>query len=130
MLDGDILKSVCKASVYFLRTEYQHQFQLEGMSECLIEKCQVNVTQHWDQEIPNKSLAIFDIFFWTCDAVIIIFGIPVNIGIIHYEWYGGDPQKRSLSNRMMSSGVIAQCTAGVLLHTFSGMMRLVLISNL
>ena len=108
----------------------QYQFKLKEMYECLIEKCQVNVTQHWSGEIPIQSLRIFDIFFWTCDAVIIIFGIPVNIGIIHYEWYGGDPQKRSLSNRMMSSGVIAQCTAGVLLHTFVGMMRFAIIANM
>ena len=100
------------------------------MSEYLVEKCQVNLTQHWSQEIPIQSLTIFDIFFWTCDALMIIFGIPVNIGVIHFEWYGGDPQKRSLSNRMMSSGVIAQCTAGVLLHTFVGMMRFVIIANI
>ena len=116
--------------MYFLQPEYQHPFKLEGMSECVIEKCQVNMTQQWGQEIPTKSLEIFDIFFWTCDALMIIFGIPVNIGVIHFEWYGGDPQKRSLSNRMMSSGVIAQCTAGVLLHTFVGMMRFVIIANM
>ena len=100
------------------------------MSECLVEKCQVNLTQHWSQEIPIQSLMIFDIFFWTCDALIIILGIPLNIGVVHYEWYGGDPQKRSLSNRMMSSFAIAQCTAGVTLHTFAGMMRFAFITNI
>ena len=97
------------------------------MYECLIEKCQVNVTQHWSGEIPIQSLRIFDIFFWTFNALIIIFGIPLNVGIIHYEWYGGDPQKRSLSNQIMSSFVIAQCMDGVLLQTFAGMMRFVFI---
>ena len=100
------------------------------MSECLVEKCQVNLTLHWSQEIPSQSLMIFDIFFWTCDALIFIFGIALNISVIHYEWYGGDPQKRSLSNRMMSSFAITQCTAGLILHTFAGMMRFAFIANM
>ena len=93
------------------------------MYECLIEKCQVNVTQHWSNEIPIQSLRIFDIFFWTCNALIIIFGIPLNVGIIHYEWFGGDPQKRSLSNRMTTSFIIANCVAGTIEHIFTGIVR-------
>ena len=127
MIFGYFHPNIPKASVYYQRPKYQYQFKLKEMYECLIEKCQVNVTQHWSGEIPIQSLRIFDIFFWTFNALIIIFGIPLNIGIIHYEWYGGDPQKRSLSNRIISSSVIAQCTTGVLLQTFTGMMRFVII---
>ena len=93
------------------------------MDTCIIEKCQINMTEHWSEKIPAVSLEIFDISYWTCAVLMIIFGIPLNIGIINYEWYGGDPQKRSLSNRMISSCVIAHCIAGVNLHTFAGFMR-------
>ena len=93
------------------------------MEECVVEKCHVNLTRHWSGEIPTSSLMHYDIFYWTVNAIIILFGIPFNIGIIHYEWYGGDPQKRSLSNRMVTSGIIAQCTAGTTLITLTGIMR-------
>ena len=97
------------------------------MDTCIIEKCQINMTEHWSEKIPAVSLEIFDISYWTCAVLMMIFGIPLNVGIIHYEWYGGDPQKRSLSNQIMSSFVIAQCMDGVLLQTFAGMMRFVFI---
>ena len=93
------------------------------MDTCIIEKCQINMTEHWSEKIPAVSLEIFDISYWTCAVLMMIFGIPLNVGIINYEWYGGDPQKRSLSNRMMSSFVIAHCFAGVNLHIFAGFMR-------
>ena len=94
------------------------------MDECLVEKCQVNLTEDWSGGIPlPTSLMVYDIFYWTNNAIVILFGIPLNIGIIHYEWYSGDPQKRSLSNRMISSAIIAQCAAGSTLISYSGIMR-------
>ena len=93
------------------------------MDTCIVEKCQINMTDHWSEKVAAVSLEIFDISYWTCAVLMMIFGIPLNVGIINYEWYGGDPQKRSLSNRMMSSYVIAHCIAGVNLHTFAGFMR-------
>ena len=93
------------------------------MDTCIVEKCQINMTVHWSGKVAEVSLRVFDISYWTCTVIMMIFGIPLNVGIINYEWYGGDPQKRSLSNRMMSSYVIAHCIAGVNLHTFAGFMR-------
>ena len=105
-------------------------FKMQEMDECLIETCRVNLTLNWSSEIPFSTLRGFDIFYWTCDSLIILLGIPLNLGIIHYEWFGGDSQKRSLSNRMMSSFAITQCTAGLILHTFAGMMRFAFIANI
>ena len=93
------------------------------MDECLIETCRVNLTRHWSTEIPASTLRGFDIFYWTCDVLIILLGIPLNIGIIHYEWFGGDPQKRSLSNRMTTSFIIANCVAGTIEHIYTGIVR-------
>ena len=93
------------------------------MDTCIVEKCQINMTVHWSGKVAEVSLRVFDISYWTCAVLMMIFGIPLNVGIINYEWYGGDPQKRSLSNRMISSCVIAHCIAGVNLHTFAGFMR-------
>ena len=93
------------------------------MDTCIVEKCHINMTVHWSGKVAEVSLRVFDISYWTCAILMMIFGIPLNVGIINYEWYGGDPQKRSLSNRMISSCVIAHCIAGVNLHTFAGFMR-------
>ena len=98
-------------------------FKMQEMDECLIETCRVNLTRNWSREIPFSTLRGFDIFYWTCDALIILLGIPLNIGIIHYEWFGGDSQKRSLSNRMMSSFIMANCVAGTIKHIFTGIVR-------
>ena len=93
------------------------------MDECLVEKCLVNLTKHWKGEITMTSVDIFNISYWTWTALIVIFGIPLCLGILHYEWFEGDPQKRSLANRMMSGLVISQCLAGVAMHLFTGLMR-------
>ena len=92
------------------------------MDQCLVERCQVNLT-YWSSNITATSLDAFDISYWTVAALMIVFGLPLNAAIIHYEWYDGDPQKRSLSNRMMSSFIFSTCTAGVIVHMFAGFMR-------
>ena len=93
------------------------------MDECLVEKCLVNLTEHWKGEITMTSVDVFNISYWTWTVLIIIFGFPMCLGILHYERFDGDPQKRSLANRMMSNYVISQCTAGVAMHLFTGLMR-------
>ena len=111
-----------QSSVYSITCVWK-QFKFKDMDTCIVEKCQINMTVHWSGKVAEVSLRVFDVSYWTCTVVMMIFGIPLNVGIINYEWYGGDPQKRSLSNRMMSSYVIAHCVAGVNLHTFAGFMR-------
>ena len=93
------------------------------MDRCLVEKCLVNLTKHWNGEISIASVEIFEISYWIWTVLIIILGIPLCLGILHYEWFDGDPQKRSLINRMMSSFVISQCIAGLAMHLFTGIMR-------
>ena len=54
-----------------------------------------------------SKLFYMDILIWTCLTLRLAFGNPLLLGIIHYEWFGGDPQKRSLSNRFASNAALA-----------------------
>ena len=69
------------------------------------------------------TIADFDVYFLISSAICWTLGTALWSGVLHYEWFGGDPQKRSLSNRMVTSGIIAQCTAGTTLITLTGIMR-------
>ena len=60
----------------------------------------------WDN--PNtqpSTTAQYDILLWTNTAFSWTFGLAMIFGIVHYERFGGDPQKRSLGNRLISCGV-------------------------
>ena len=102
----------------------KEEFRVEGFTlsvtePCLVEECVVEIYDG----VSNAQLFYFDILYWTWAAIIISFGIPMNCLIVHYEWFGGDPQKRSLSNRIISSSVIANISAGISMHTFTAMIR-------
>ena len=87
---------------------------------CIIRKCLV---KNVSDQISVDELLDFDIAFWTWTVLMIVLGLPLNMGILYYEWYGGDPQKRSLVNRTISSFLIVNVTAGISFHTFTGIMR-------
>ena len=95
-------------------------FILSLTESCLVEKCVVEI----EDNITESQLYFFDILYWTWAAIIISVGIPMNCFIVHYEWFGGDPQKRSLVNRVTSSSVIANISAGISMHIFTAMIRL------
>ena len=87
---------------------------------CMIEKCLVkNISDH----ISLAELQDFDIAFWTLAVLMVVLGLPLNLGILYYEWYGGDPQKRSLVNRTISSLMIVNFIAGISFHIFTGIVR-------
>ena len=68
--------------------------------ECIISKCKVFI--NGSLNVDSANLRTFDVVYWTWTAVIFTIGIPLNLGILHYERFGGDPQKRSLTNRLTS----------------------------
>ena len=45
---------------------------------------------------------IFKIFHGILFPVIVSICIPLNIGFVYYEYFGGDPLKRSLQNQFLS----------------------------
>ena len=73
---------------------------------------------------PTKEEIIqFDIFFWTCTVLTMIIGVPLGLGIVQYEWYGGDTQKRSLGNRFASWGLITNMVSFTTIQGFVGLLR-------
>ena len=87
---------------------------------CFLDKCLVKL----ENEITTtQDLFYFDITFWICFAIMVIIGIPFNFGLVHYEKFGGDPQKRSLTNRLTSSSIICSTVAGFAIQTLTAMMR-------
>ena len=94
-------------------------FKISPVEPCIVEKC----SAIWTDEVTSFQLHFFDIAYWIWAIVILLLGIPMSFGIVHYEWFGGDPQKRSLTNRIISSYVIANTTAGVTMHIFTATIR-------
>ena len=82
--------------------------------------CQVSVEYAYP---TDSEIFKFDIFFWTCTTLTVVIGVPLGVGIVHYEWYGGDSQKRSLVNRFSSWGLITQLIAFTTVETFVGFLR-------
>ena len=100
-------------------------FMISPVEPCIVEQC----LAEWPDEVTRFQLYYFDIAYWIWAFVILLLGIPMNFGIVHYEWFGGDPQKRSLTNRIISSYVIANTTAGVTMHIFTAAIRSVMKAN-
>ena len=59
-------------------------------------------------KVDSTTIDNFDTFFLISTAICWTFGLALWSGALHYERFGGDPQKRSLGNRLISSGVITQ----------------------
>ena len=56
-------------------------------------------------EIEPTVLAVFDTLLWIATVAAWTIGSLLMFGIIHFEKFGGDPQKRSLGNRLISCSV-------------------------
>ena len=76
-----------------------------------------------DIALDDRDIFYFDIYYWTCVAVVLVIGTPINYGIVCYEWFGGDTQKRSLVNRFISNCIISSYMAALLSHLLCGMIR-------
>ena len=75
--------------------------------EYVIEACYV--------DFPGTTMPPYvDMALWMSLVLVCLVGVPVNLFIIFYDLYGGDPKKRSLGNRILS---IASLTNNV--ATFS-----------
>ena len=60
----------------------------------------------WDNpDIHPSSTTQYDMLLWVNTVFSWTFGLAMIFGILHYERFGGDPQKRSLGNRLISCGV-------------------------
>ena len=86
---------------------------------CLIEHCWVEL----QEDIENSDIFYYDIRFLISTILMIFVGVPLNFAIVHHEWYGEDPQKRSLPNRFMSNAVICDMLASIFIHTFATCVR-------
>ena len=49
---------------------------------------------------------------WGVSGVSLALGLPLHLILVHYEWYGGDSQKRSLGNRIITQCAIANLLWG------------------
>ena len=100
------------------------------------QRCLSNSTILWDDVgaferclvesenvIDEQNLFLFDIYFWVSVVAVLLIGLPVNFGIVYYEWFGGDTQKRSLVNRFTSNAIISNCIAAVSMHALIGVIR-------
>ena len=90
---------------------------------CFLEKCQVKIENNVTEQITEQDLYHFDITFWICFALMAMFGIPLTFGLVHYERFGGDPQKRSLTNRLTSILTICSTLAGFAIQILTAMLR-------
>lgn len=60
----------------------------------------VHCVFHWvNPKVDPILTAHFDRVLWVSTALAWTIGPLLIYGILHYEWFGGDPQKRSLGNR-------------------------------
>ena len=90
------------------------------VDECKVLRCSVSIG---DTEVEDRELRFFDIFYWVCTTSTVVLGIPLACLIVHYEWYGGDPQKRSLVNRLMSNGVVTNIISSISILMLPGFLR-------
>ena len=71
-----------------------------AMDRGSIDHAIVHCVFHWvNPKVDPNLTAHFDRVLWVCTALAWTIGPLLIYGILHYEWFGGDPQKRSLGNR-------------------------------
>ena len=62
---------------------------------------------------PEQSISFWvDLTMWGVSGVSLALGLPLHPILVHYEWYGGDSQKRSLGNRIITQCAIANLLWG------------------
>ena len=64
-------------------------------------------------ESSEESISFWvDLTMWGVSGVSLVLGLPLHLILVHYEWYGGDSQKRSLGNRIITQCAIANLLWG------------------
>ena len=89
--------------------------------KCVVLNCFVDV----DDTIRPADLDSLDVYYWICTAFVLLYGIPITVGIVHYELNAGDPQKRSLGNRFVSKGSVSCLVSALSIECFVGALRYV-----
>ena len=73
----------------------------------------VNCLFNWtNPDVQETTITYYDTLLWTFALINWTIGLSMMMGILHYERFGGDPQKRGLANRLISCGILsllAQC---------------------
>ena len=112
-----------------------------ALTYCLpfIQECH-NKSDHnnSDAQMTDTQMQNSDILMWVQITLVSTVGTLVSLALIHFEKWGGDPQKRSMGNRLVSHLLainLAQCwlrssfivfaryflcPVWVLVHSFSG----------
>ena len=74
-----------------------------------VANCSLTVGQDW----KNHWSVYHDVVMWVLGVACLTLGNGLTAGIVHYEWFGGDPQKRSLGNRLSSHVALSWMAASV-----------------
>ena len=62
---------------------------------------------HYHMDEHQSASAIVVVFYFLNLILVSLVGYPLYFAIIHYEQFGGDPQKRSLQNMIYVNGCIS-----------------------
>ena len=62
-----------------------------------------NFTKHWHLEDEQATSTGMVVLFLLCFILNVLVGCPIFISIVHFEHFGGDPQKRRLSNMILTN---------------------------
>ena len=62
-----------------------------------------NFTRHWHLEDVQSASYPMIILYIICFIIVTFVGYPISLSIVHFEHFGGDPQKRRLSNMILSN---------------------------
>ena len=75
-------------------------------------------------EVQESTIAFYDTILWSFSLLSWTVGLAMMVGILHYERFGGDPQKRGLGNRLISCGIISQLGQCICLQLLLVLIRL------
>ena len=73
------------------------------MENSSIDMSNINYTKHWHLEEEQATSPGMVLLFLFCFILVILVGCPMLISIVHFEHFGGDPQKRRLSNMILTN---------------------------
>ena len=62
-----------------------------------------NFTRYWHLEDVQSASWGMTILYFICFIIVMFVGCPLSLSIVHFEHYGGDPQKKRLSNMILSN---------------------------
>ena len=72
-----------------------------------LETCNCTLGIQYDSEMDVDLSIGFDLAIWAVMCPMVILSNLLLLGLAHYERFGGDPQKRSLGNRLASQAALS-----------------------